>query len=677
MSRRQLPLFPAPPGYWVGSWVRSPDPGLAEALGRLAERVSRKVRPRRARTWFQRVHLPYGFEEWGPEAARTFGAECVLASWAAGAAGLPLRRAEVAELLRDVGLEPVLEAQGPPVEWEELPALASALHERLCAGPVRRRTGSFQTPPWLVSLVLEPIRLDRKEIVVEPSCGFGAFLLPLSLRLGPSWPRRLAGLDVSPGAVAVSRILLAGRWQYVLGRARAIEAAMTRVRQVDLFRIRWVHASSLADLAVGNPPWVAWEQIPPAYRRRLAEAARQWPELVPSGGFEASLGGASDDLASLFVMMVAAKLVQPGGELHFVFKRSVLENRTGRAFRAGVLSGGPLLGFQALEDLGDCGEIFGRGGGRAAVIRARTGRPCGERLPVRRWSRKGDVVALADQEEVPADREGNWTIARSLGLRQGSPLGARVRHGLKHDAEAVFAFERIELGPDGLVSAHPARGGEPVLLEPDRLFPYVKSRHIRPWRVAGWRYVLAVQDKAGEDVADLPDRLPRTWAYLQAHRKRLEARRSRVFRNGPFHTMFGLGDYSWAEFRVVWVGMGFRPQFAVLEWVDDPVLGRRPALVDGACYQVATESEEEAWFLAGLLNCEMVRKALERARSGPKRGLGKQVLSSLWLPSFDSSDPGHLSVAWHARQAARGDASAAAGLEEAAARVLWKVRLLG
>ena len=128
---------------------------------------------------------------------------------------------------------------------------------------------------------------------------------------------------------------------------------------------------------------------------------------------------------------------------------------------------------------------------------------------------------------------------------------------------------------------------------------------------------------------------PRTYAYLDARRDRLEDRSSSWLDRGPFYSVFGLGEYTWAEYKVVWCRLGYKPHFAVVSTVEDDLLGEKPVVPGDHCMFVGTGDEREAHVLCALLNSAIYQRSLDDIVSEGKSSLSKSVVSRLYLPAVE------------------------------------------
>ena len=141
---------------------------------------------------------------------------------------------------------------------------------------------------------------------------------------------------------------------------------------------------------------------------------------------------------------------------------------------------------------------------------------------------------------------------------------------------------------------------ENVDIEDDYVFPLFKSADVARARLhEPTRYLLITQRKVGDDTRIIQRLAPRTWQYLQAHAQMLDARRSSIYTKQPRFAMFGVGQYTFAPWKVAISGLYKDPVFRVL-----PPYGGKPSVVDDTCYFVTCASDEEATCVASLLNSE-------------------------------------------------------------------------
>ncbi len=168
--------------------------------------------------------------------------------------------------------------------------------------------------------------------------------------------------------------------------------------------------------------------------------------------------------------------------------------------------------------------------------------------------------------------------------------------------------------------------GELRDLEDTYMYPLLKSSDIAKGDTREPRkWVLVTQKSIGEPTDPIQQNAPKTWEYLQSHRSDLDARKSSIYRNRPPFSVFGVGDYTFASWKVAVSGFYKKPTFQVV----GPYQGR-PVVFDDTVYFIACQSEPEASYLAQLLNHPLTQKLLSaQAFFGDKRPITIDLLRRL------------------------------------------------
>lgn len=449
--------------------------------------------------------------------------------------------------------------------------------------------GDFQTPPVLVERLLDLLPEHAWDRVLEPTCGVGNFMRAAGDRFAAA---EVVGIEIQPGHAEAAR-------------------RFGRVLEADVFRTDLAVAPDWARpdgalLVLGNPPWVTNSAL------ATAGSTNRPTRRNDAGlrGIDAMTGGSNFDLAEYVWMKVLRELGGGPFTAAFVCKAQVARRVLAQAAAEAL----PIIGAR-LWSL-DASHWFGANVGACwFVVEVGPGRP----------DYTADVFAdLAAQS--PTSRMGvvdGRLVAdvdayrRSRSLDHASPY--EWRQGVKHDAAAVMELTETA---SGLCNGN----GELVDVEAEYVFPLLKCTDVFRGRVDPIRRRLIVpQRHPGEPTARLDSEAPRLWEYLSRHADRLDARRSSIYRGRPRFSVFGVGPYTFAPYKVAVSGFHAEPVFRLI----GPWSGR-PVVFDDSTYLLAFDTEVEAAEVARRLLSPAVTDLI-RALVFPdaKRPLTKALLRRL------------------------------------------------
>lgn len=559
---------------------------------------------------------------------------------------------------------------------------------------VRHALGEHYTPAWLADHVLQHVGFDgmARGQLLDPTCGSGVFLLRALARLrnekdehehGRRIVERIVGMDVNPLAV------LAARANYLIAIRDRLDpqkpiAAPIHLRDVVLQEPR----EPSFDFVVGNPPWLAWDHLPEKYRGQTKELWQRYG-LFSLSGNEARYGGGKKDLSMLVLFAAADRYLRNGGRLGMVVTQTLFQTRGAgdgfRRFRLGD-KGVPLKVLR-VDDLVDV-QPFDTASNWTAAIVLEKGSPTVYPVPYLRWSRQNDAQAesashlspcltsrqLEASPVDPARLQSPWFL-RPAGLKVGidqltGPSDYTAHLGANTGGANGVYWLRL-LGREGEnveVENIPGHGKQilPTVrtsLEPDLLYPLVRWSDVGRFRAVPSANLLLVQDlttRRGIDEERLREAYPRTHAYLNRFESQLRRRAAyrRYQESAPFYSMYNVGEYTVAPHKVVWRRMDRLVRAAVLETREVPFLGSRPVLCQETCAMIATESGEEAHYLAALLNSSIVGFLAQAHNVRGGKGFGSPgMLEYLGIRRFDVQNADHQELASLGRAAQHAQAN--------------------
>jgi hypothetical protein len=136
------------------------------------------------------------------------------------------------------------------------------------------------------------------------------------------------------------------------------------------------------------------------------------------------------------------------------------------------------------------------------------------------------------------------------------------------------------------------------------MYPMLKSSEITKGRSKEpTRWMLVTQKAVGDETAVIRIVAPQTWEYLQRQGNLLDRRASSIYRNRPRFSVFGVGDYTFAHWKVAISGFYKQINFATIG-----PFAEKPVVLDDTSSFVSCQSEQEARYIAGLLNSQPARE---------------------------------------------------------------------
>ncbi len=199
------------------------------------------------------------------------------------------------------------------------------------------------------------------------------------------------------------------------------------------------------------------------------------------------------------------------------------------------------------------------------------------------------------------------------------------RQGVKHDCSSIMELEMLE---DGV---YKNKNKEAIELEKTLVFPLLKSSSFKKPVINSEfkKYVIVTQKKAREDTSFIEKVAPKTWIYLNNNKSLFDGRKSSIYRGAPAFSMFGVGDYSYAKYKVGISGFYKKPLFSLLYNKDEV---EHPIMLDDTTYFLSFEEYDDAYTCMVLLNCESVQDFLYSISfQDAKRPYTKKVLQRLDL----------------------------------------------
>lgn len=437
--------------------------------------------------------------------------------------------------------------------------------------------GDFQTPDALAVQVCKLLsgRGIAPASVLEPTCGVGNFLVAAI----DQFPKMLTGvgIDINESYVSTARARVSSQ----------PNADKVKVICNSFFSVDW--ANLLRDLPdpvliVGNPPWVTNSTLGVLGSSNLPKKTN----LQNFVGLDAITGKSNFDISEWMLLKLLEMLEGRRATVAMLCKTAVARKVLLHAWKHDIsLTDAEIHPIDAAASFGaavdaclllcslspssqnhDC-RVYGFLGGKEPVAT----------IGYHDRQLVADVVAYERWKHLAGEEVYKW------------------RSGVKHDCSKVMELRR---------EGNSYRNGldEVVELEDSYLYPMLKSSEITNGRSKEpTRWMLVTQQAVGDETSVIRAIAPNTWDYLQQHGELLDRRASSIYRKRPRFSVFGVGEYTFSEWKVAISGFYKKLQFAVV----GPYMGK-PVVLDDTSYFLSCGSEEEARYIAGLLNSPTARE---------------------------------------------------------------------
>jgi methylase of polypeptide subunit release factors len=432
--------------------------------------------------------------------------------------------------------------------------------------------GDFQTPLELAVAAMHRLRAlgVQPHAIIEPTCGTGAFVEAAAIAF--------------PDAQVVVGIDINGEHLEVAKRRVALLRCPAELIQGDFFQVRWQHIVTNERapwLIVGNPPWVTSADLGTLQSPNLPQKSN----FQGRTGIEAITGKSNFDISEWMLLRYLDWIEGSDGTIAVLCKTSVARKLLRHIWEKGLtLKAANIFKIDALGHFGAavdaCFFVLQRGTqARAASCSV---------FDSLESETPSHVLGFVDGHVV-SDLAA-FNTYRELA---GAEPHYLWRSGVKHDCSKVMELAKTATGYQNAF-------GETVVLEEAIAFPMLKSSDIGNGRLACRSVMLVPQERVGQDTAYLKSMAPLTWEYLTRHTALLEKRGSSIYRNRPPFSIFGVGPYTFAPWKVAISGF-----YKSLRFVKVGPVGNRPVVFDDTIYFVPCWSEEEADFLETVLSSEV------------------------------------------------------------------------
>jgi len=332
-------------------------------------------------------------------------------------------------------------------------------------------------------------------------------------------------------------------------------------------------------------------------------------------------------------------------------------------------------------------------GNRTSIVILQKGKETKYPVPYNYWVKKVKGIGLKDDlcfEEVtelatfkkfyaePVDENdptSPWITGRPGAIKSVKKVLGKSDYtahagAYSGGANAVFWVEIVDKRPDGLVIISNITEGAKkevesiqTAIEPDLLYPLLRGRDVKKWKAESSSFIIithlprmrlnAIPEK------EMKTMYPKTYIYLKRFEKILRERaafiryftrkdnKGNFFETGPFYSMFDVGDYTFAPYKVVWPWISISVFCAVVSNLES-----KPIFPEHHTSFVSFNSEIDAHFFCAMLNSTVSDFTIRAFYGGGGGGIASpRVLEHICMPKFDSKNKFHLHLAELSKEA--------------------------
>ncbi len=436
--------------------------------------------------------------------------------------------------------------------------------------------GDFQTPHSLAKEVIELIsnKFSIPDIIIEPTCGLGNFIEEASSK----WSNQsnYFGFEINDE-------------YYKFTKEKFSNYKNIEINLQNFFTFDWdSFVSNFQDkqiTIIGNPPWVNSATIGAIGGDNIPDKSN----FQKLKGFDAKTGKSNFDIAEWIIIKLIESMKSSKGNLALLCKNATARKVLSYFWKQDKLIGeSTLYNIDAKKYFNVCVDAcllvidFSKNSNKDACVYSSL--IPDKELLYRFGFYNGQLVSNIDDYKKYADLDGFSNY--------------QWRSGMKHDASKIM---ELTLKHNKLINGF----GDIVDIEETYLYPLLKSSDIRNGRLVPRKFVIVTQKKVGEDTSTIKSIAPKTWKYLHQHSSKLDGRKSSIYKNRPPFSIFGIGEYSFSDWKIAISALYKNFIFQTIPPYQDKAM-----MLDDTCYFIPCNSKEEALYWTRLLNSSEIKKFL-------------------------------------------------------------------
>lgn len=474
-------------------------------------------------------------------------------------------------------------------------------HTLVFEEPNRRAYGDFQTNENLADNIVK--HLYKKgvspELVIEPTCGKGSFIIAVLKQFKAI--KKIVGVEIYYPYIWETKFGILDLFLTEKPKCKPeIEIIHEDIFDFDLENLA-IKNKQLNILVIGNPPWVTNAELSLLNSSNLPQKSN----FKNHKGIDAITGKGNFDIGEYISLKILRNFENHNGVFSFLVKSSVVKNILQDQWKSKYKIGNiGKLNIDSKKEFNvsvDACLLLTNFNSTPEYTCREVDFYSNKEITKFGWHKGEFVYSIVDYNKAE-------------NLDGKSPFV--WRQGMKHDCSNIMDLDRYN---DHFINGFK----EEVNPEKKLLYGLLKSSDLKNEVIDSYRKTTIVtQKKVGQDTSYIKRQYPKTYNYLNGNREYFDKRKSSIYSGKPPFSIFGIGDYSFAKYKVAISGMYKRTTFSLVM----PDNGK-PIMLDDTCYFIGFDTIEEAQIAQKILNSDIVQAFLKAIIfPDAKRPITKDIL---------------------------------------------------
>lgn len=441
------------------------------------------------------------------------------------------------------------------------------------------------------------------------------------------------------------------------------------------------------DYVIGNPPWIAWENVPKNYRDKLRKIFEEY-KILP----EKSQARTNIDISMVFTYRSMGKYLKDNGMLGFLIPETLFSSIAGEGFRRFFLepSNTPIKVLKSHNMVSL--QPFESAQNKTAMIIAKKGEPIEYPIPYYQWKkkRKGELLPSLELKTVKNYTEKNKLWAEPIGgppQKVEKTVAPWIKLHRKNDLKKIRKIvgksiykRKVHVGVDTMgangvffINLKRSRGEKLVLknqksagrkdvkektgiVEKDLVYPIVLGKNVSRWKATPREYIIIPHNSTSGKVLpneNMTSNYPNSYNWLRNFKEFLEARKGfggkSIEGSHSFYTLFKIRESTFYPYKVIWKEHGKDLISTVIDKAEVPHIGSKVVIPEHNLLTLSFKDENEAHYVCAFLNSSIAGLIVSTYAAGIP--ISTHVLDYVKVPKYDSENEIHQQLATLSKKA--------------------------